>query len=587
MTNLLAFDSLHIIKPLRLIYLFVLRRKLNSKKKNTLILYRLDQDNVFLRHKRNLSGLSLGIHQNRIDALSLKFYRYLEHSNELKKLSFKNQSLYDLYTRQTKLKLGGVLKCAFRLKNFVNDSNHHIDIFTDRQTASIMKKAFMFLDQDEQNIIWSENNFLTFIISLNSIFMRLASIGKMVLTYSSLPKTYYRKIHSPELPTVLIALPRRRPEDFYHSYIKDLEDTFNIILYSHGYFRSPLNGYNEEKIIRTKGILSGLFNSKLLFSNWESYIADILLIFKFHFNLSTSIDVVNSLFANKIDMLINRQQTNVVDNYLAIKARKKKIFILGDLFEEIFFCDTLVCSSESQNTETVKLALSNSSKIYYKGSNSLIKYRLEAFQETKKNYLKQLLDIKPEKQVVFYASDPSKEESQRYLSETFLIEYFSDESNYVLVMKTHTQDLGRITYNAFEDVGSPSNVLLVGDSRQKSRIVSNDFYIFEDFDFNAAVSSCDGFLTTSSSSVLQALVLGVKSGIVDIFNNGYYDYLVNYDASLLINDESSLANFLNIKTIDVSDEVLKYCGLKNKNENFDMTELMLNCLQESQVEDAK
>ena len=154
-------------------------------------------------------------------------------------------------------------------------------------------------------------------------------------------------------------------------------------------------------------------------------------------------------------------------------------------------------------------------------------------------------------------------------------------------MKTHTQDLGRITYNAFEDVGSPSNVLLVGDSRQKSRIVSNDFYIFEDFDFNAAVSSCDGFLTTSSSSVLQALVLGVKSGIVDIFNNGYYDYLVNYDASLLINDESSLANFLNIKTIDVSDEVLKYCGLKNKNEKFDMTELMLNCLQESQVEDAK
>ena len=587
MTNLLAFDSLHIIKPLRLIYLFVLRRKLNSEKKNTLILYRLDQDNVFLRHKRNLSGLSLGIHQNRMDALSLKFYRYLEHSNELKKLSFKNQSLYDLYTRQTKLKLGGVLKCAFRLKNLVNDSNHDINIFTDRQTASIMKKALMFLDQDEQNIIWSENTLLTFIISLNTIFMRLASIGKMVFTYSSLPKTYYRKIHNPEAPTVLIALPRRRPEDFYHSYIKDLEDTFNIILYSHGYFKSQLNGYNEEKIIRTKGILSGLFNSKLLFSNWESYIADILLIFKFHFNLSTSIDVVNSLFTNKIDLLINRQQTNVVDNYLAIKAREKKVFILGDLFEEIFFCDTLVCSSESQNTETVKLALTNSSKIYYKGSNSLIKYRLEAYQETKKNYLKQLLDIKSEKQIVFYASDPSKEESQRYLSETFLIEYFSDESNYVLVMKTHTQDLGRITHNAFEDVGSPSNVLLVGDSRQKTRIVSNDFYIFEDFDFNAAVSSCDGFLTTSSSSVLQALVLGVKSGIVDIFNNGYYDYLVNHDASLLINDDISLSNFLNSKTIDISDEVLKYCGLKNKNEKFSMTELVLNCLKESQGEDAK
>ena len=35
-----------------------------------------------------------------------------------------------------------------------------------------------------------------------------------------------------------------------------------------------------------------------------------------------SIDVVNSIFANKIDAHISRLQTNVVDNYLAIEAKK-------------------------------------------------------------------------------------------------------------------------------------------------------------------------------------------------------------------------------------------------------------------------
>ena len=63
------------------------------------------------------------------------------------------------------------------------------------------------------------------------------------------------------------------------------------------------------------------------------------------------------------------------------------------------------------------------------------------------------------------------------------------------------------------------------------------FNIFEEFDFNNAISSSDGFLTSSSSSILQALVLGVKTGIVDKFNNGYYDYLIKYDASNLINDK--------------------------------------------------
>ena len=143
--------------------------------------------------------------------------------------------------------------------------------------------------------------------------------------------------------------------------------------------------------------MKGVFNLKTLLLSSESYIADILLIFKYHFNLSRSVDVVDSLFSNKIDVLINRQQTNVIDNYLAIKARQKGIFILGDIFEEIFFCDHAICSSESQNTESVKLALSDNDKIVYRGSNSLIKYRLKSFKDKKGHYLHDLLGVDPEK----------------------------------------------------------------------------------------------------------------------------------------------------------------------------------------------
>ena len=53
------------------------------------------------------------------------------------------------------------------------------------------------------------------------------------------------------------------------------------------------------------------------------------------------------LMENNIDAHITRLQTNVLDNYLAIKAREKGIFILGDIQEEIFYCDAAVCPSDS------------------------------------------------------------------------------------------------------------------------------------------------------------------------------------------------------------------------------------------------
>ena len=80
MTNILSFDSLYIVQPLRRLYLAVVRVLSNfqSSDQVRIILYRLDQDNILLTDARSLSGLTIGINQNKIDALSFEFYRYLE-----------------------------------------------------------------------------------------------------------------------------------------------------------------------------------------------------------------------------------------------------------------------------------------------------------------------------------------------------------------------------------------------------------------------------------------------------------------------------------------------------------------------------
>ena len=102
------------------------------------------------------------------------------------------------------------------------------------------------------------------------------------------------------------------------------------------------------------------------------------------------------------------------------------------------------------------------------------------------------------------------------------------------------QDNGNVTNHAYLNTARPTNVILIGDITQGDKIISKRFNVFKDFDFNAALASSDGLLTASSSSILQAVVLGVKGGIVDIFNNGFYDYLIKYKAAMLINSEKSL-----------------------------------------------
>jgi hypothetical protein len=582
MTKILSFDSMYIVNPIRKLYTTLISKIINGKKttNSRLILYRLDKDNVFISDKRNVSGITIGAHQNHIDAMSIKFYQYIEKSGSCDTLLINNVPLYQLYPRQVKLKLEGVLRCAFRIRNLSNDSEENIEIITDRQTASIMKEAFLFLDYTPTNMTWKVNGLLTLCITINSFFMRSSALIKMYISSSNLPNEYFYKYVDSNAPSVLITMPKNRPADFFSTYVEEFNSQFNIVLYSFGFLDITPNNYKRIEFKRTTGVLHGIFNIKNLFWSSDSYIADILLIFKNHADLSMSVDVVNSIFSNQIDAHISRLQTNAVDTYLAIEARRRGIFILGDIEEEVFYCDSAVCPSMSENTESVKLALAKGGKVAYKGSNSMINYRFKNFSNIHDGYLHKLLRVDNQKKIIFYASNPSKEESQRYLTEKLLIDYFSRIKEFVLVMKTHSQDNGKITNLAYLDSARPSNVILIGDIKQGSKIISKKYNLFEDFDFNAAIISSDGFLTTSSSSILQALVLGVKTGIVDIFNNGFYDYLINHKATMLIDSEESLRHFLGNKKLDISDDILSYFGLKNNKEEFDLGVHLLKCMKE-------
>lgn len=156
MTNILCFDSIHIIKPFRIIYIRIIQRLLevtNTPKKR-LILYRLDKENFFIRDDRNISGISIGVDAETIDAESIKFYRYLEKTISCPEITIKNQPLYSLYTRQMKLKLAEVLKCTYRIIRIANESSQALEIVSDKQTIEIIKQAFIFLEYKSNKIKW-------------------------------------------------------------------------------------------------------------------------------------------------------------------------------------------------------------------------------------------------------------------------------------------------------------------------------------------------------------------------------------------------------------------------------------------------
>ena len=91
-------------------------------------------------------------------------------------------------------------------------------------------------------------------------------------------------------------------------------------------------------------------------------------------------------------------------------------------------------------------------------------------------------------------------------------------------------------------------------------------------------------LDLKPSDMFRAIIIHKRHNdveiIIDKFDNGHYDYLVNYKACRLINSEESLQSFLEGKKLEISDEALAYCGLKDENINFNLGEHLIKCYEE-------
>ena len=255
---------------------------------------------------------------------------------------------------------------------------------------------------------------------------------------------------------------------------------------------------------------------------------------------------------------------------MAKKSKENNIFVLADLMEEVYYCDAIVCPTEIDLTDTAKLALAKNGKILYKNRNDLIRYRLHDFKNDKKNYLHDILKLDLEKKIIFYASNPMKnDEKQRYLTEKFLINYFALKKKHLLVIKTHRQDNGLITNDAYEDCNRPANVILVGDKLQKRNLNLNNFKLLDNFEFNSALNSSNGFLTISSTSILQALMLKIKTGVIDKFHFGHHKNLIRFKITKLIDNFESLDNFLLDLDVPILEKNLTSIGLNSENFNHD------------------
>tara|TARA_Y200000002_G_scaffold382778_1_gene401250 strand:- start:2915 stop:4684 length:1770 start_codon:yes stop_codon:yes gene_type:complete len=581
MNKILSFESSYIIFPIRKIYICLLKIIISTRDKytNQLILYRLDNHNIFLRDNKNISGMPINIDKYEVDTISIKFYQYLKRSRRFENLKINGETFYELYTRQVKLKLASIIKGAYRIKDISNMGKEDMKIITDFQTISIFKEAFLFLGFNSSNIRWKASLSLTACITLNSIIMRFIAIFRMYIVPSKMPKEYFYKYVSESAQSIVMTMPKRRTEDFFSSYVSKFNKS-NIILYSLGQLDNAPSEYKRIKIKQAILRVNGIFNIRNIGLTSESYIDDILLIHKDHPDLSVSLDIVNAIFLNKVDSVISKNQTNPLEIFLVNKAKRKSVFVLADVMEEVYFCDAAICSSEIDITESLKLALSNKDKVFLKKRNDLIKYRLKSFKSNQEYYLNKLLNVNIEKNIIFYASSPTKhDEKQRYETEKFLIDYFSSKKDFILVIKTHRQDNGNILNYAYEDANKPINVILVGDILQKYKMVSKNFIFFDNFDFNLAISSSYGFLTTSSTSILQALVLGVKTGVVDKFKNGHHKNLIKHKATVLIESNESLKEFIENKNIILSDEIIDSLGLNNSN-TFDIEKKLIECCAE-------
>ena len=572
----LIFNSIHLLKFIEIIYFklvdFILEKKFN---KSTIVIARNDKQNKYINYEINISGIKCGKTSEELNVLSFKFYKFLRQYGCQSRILFGNVPLYNLYTRQIKLKLYDVIEAALQLHEWsMTKKNKEYRIISDAQTIDIIFKAFNFLELNNKKIIWDKKLTLTFLIKLNSVIMRLAAIIKIFLSKSSLPKKYYRKKINEKFPSILITLPSKNPKVFLNSYVKKIKN-LNIILYSLADLQEKPDSYEVFNCEHKKKSFNGLF-SFFGFNDVESYIVDTMLIYSEHVDLYICTNVVEYILNNeKIDILLNRQQVHVVNNHFVNEAKKLNVSIISDVFEEIYLCDAAILSCRANLTKLTKFVL-GSSPYVIRGVNEFVRYRLFELNTIKKNYIKNLLGIEEKKKVIFYASDPLKQERQRYDAELFLINKISSHKNYYLVVKIHPQDSGEISSLAFNQSNKPKNVKLIKDKVQKHQVKINNFYTFDSFDFNAALASSDGFITSHSSSVLQALSLNIKIGILDMVRHNNFRPMIDYGGAVLIKDSNSLKYFLDQDKIFIPSDLLKFYGLDTeKSHDFNLTKNIL------------
>jgi len=573
--KIVIFNAIYLLPIFEVIYTSVVKLFLTKRKSNItrLVVVRNDNNKAFIENINNISSTSIDQSVYELQVLGFKFYQYLYSSGSRDSILFGKVPLYDLFTRQIKQKLIAVVTVALQIQRWSSFNEKNVEVSSDAQTIEMIIAACNFLKIDNQQIKWKKKRSLTLIITINSLIMRFAAILKTKIAKSTLPSVYYSKQQNLNNPTALVTLPNTQAEAFFESYVKNIKN-INIILYSLAELKKTPKDFKISAVDIEMMEFSGRYNFD--WCSVKSYIADILLIHSKHEHLKTCLNVVQSIFQNeKIDFLINRQQVHIVDNYFTIMAKELKIPVIGDVFEEIYYCDAAIIHADFLRVDLVKEVLGDREFIV-RGNNEFMKYRMHISPDIVNNYLALLLNIN-DKKIIFYASDPGKNERQRYELECFLMKYFARLSGTILVIKTHHGDDGGVTLLAYNSSNRPDNIKLIGDIARKSNMPSNEFSIFSKFDFHSALRSSDGFMTAYSSSALEAILLGVKVGILDTSNHGYLRPLVDKGGAFLISDEESLECFLGTTEYDISEDALEYYGLKNKPINdFDLGRNLLD-----------
>ena len=471
----------------------------------------------------------------------------------------------DLYARQVKVKLTEFLRASLQLRDWLALRSGTKTIISDSQTITMLRYAFEFFGHEADNVNFTVSNSLTCIVHLNSCILRIASFFLALSGVFYGRKTYFVRENTGK-PRVLVSLPNKIGGEFYSNYVKKLEGLFELVVL-------PLDSLEEELpnyVVRRTDRYVTLRNFKMLFGSLiggVGLLRDYAIVQTNVRYFFAALNTVDYIFANeKISFLLNRQQVKMVNNALVLAAADRNIPVVAHVFEEVYYYDAVLLPSKDYASNCLMPNLVD--KPSAMGMRApLMATRFSDIKTLDGSYLRKVLDLDDARKVVLYASDPGAlvmTPKQCASVDLFLMSYFAMHSGYTFVVKIHPSDDGLAMHRAYLRAGEPENILLVADSSRKARSATH-FKVFSTFDFNSALVSCDAFLTSTSSSALQAAMLGVKTGIVDTVNHGLFRDLVVMEGAKLIFDSASLHNFLSAGVVNPpSCEVSGFYGLSNQ-----------------------